>query len=300
VKYKHYKAYLSRVGGLLFWIIVLFIFISVRSLDIASTYWLKEWTRYYESSSISRPTWAVSSLSGPLSTNQYLAVYAGINSLTLLLITVRFSVVFWGGLKASKTIYVELLHRVFRSPLRFFDKTPVGRILNRFSKDFDTIDIDVAPSTAEFIFQALQAISIVFVAVSVLPIFVIPMLLLVAINIVYGKRFTNASREFNRISSVSRSPLFNHFSETIAGISTVRAFGISKEFMLDMIYKIDFSSRPMYYGWIVTRWISVRVSGLGALVSFFVATVILFNLDHIDAATTGFCLNYVLLFSDMV
>ena len=74
------------------------------------------------------------------SVDYYLNIYILITLLSSLIGVVRFTILYFGGLRASRRLYKILLKQVLRAPLRFFDTTPVGRILNRFSKDFETID----------------------------------------------------------------------------------------------------------------------------------------------------------------
>jgi ABC-type multidrug transport system fused ATPase/permease subunit len=163
--------------------------------------------------------------------------------------TARFAVLYWGILRANKTLYAELLHRVFRAPLRFFDTTPIGRILNRFSKDFETIDSSIPNDLMNFSIQWTIIITSMITVSSVLPIFLVPMLLVAAVNVYLGAMFVSTSRELKRMDSVTRSPLFSNFTETIVGVATIRSFGATRQFLQDMLKYIDTNARPYYYTW---------------------------------------------------
>jgi ABC-type multidrug transport system fused ATPase/permease subunit len=212
----------------------------------------------------------------------------------------RYIITFSGGIRAGRKMYVRLLDRVLKAPLRFFDTTPIGRVVNRFSKDFETIDASVPIDMVQFCVQWTTVISIILVATSVLPVLILFMILVAFTNIYFGLRFVAASRELKRMDSVSRSPLFTHFTESIIGVTTIRAFGLTQQFMMDMLNKIDINSRPMYYAWSVSRWISVRISFMGSMITFLTGIFILLNLDNMDSAMAGFCLSYVTVFTDMV
>lgn len=152
----------------------------------------------------------------------------------------------------------------------------------------------------QFAVQITTVVSIIVAASSVFPALMNVLIFVAAVNIYIGLQFVSASRELKRMDSVSRSPLFTHFSETIIGVSTIRAFGMTQQFMLDMLNRIDVNARPMYYSWTISRWISTRMGLIGSLITFVTGVFILLNLDHLDAATAGFCLSYVLTFTNMV
>jgi ABC-type multidrug transport system fused ATPase/permease subunit len=86
------------------------------------------------------------------SVDYYLNIYVIITLVSSLFGVVRYTILYYGGLRASKKLYEVLLHQVLRAPLRFFDTTPVGRILNRFSKDFETIDSKLSGINLDFFF----------------------------------------------------------------------------------------------------------------------------------------------------
>ncbi|CAG8846762.1 3369_t:CDS:2, partial [Racocetra persica] len=85
---------------------------------------------------------------------------------------------------------------------------------------------------------------------------------------IIGTLYSKTSRELKRMDSVSRSPLYSHFTETLIGITTIRAFSASKRFMQDMLLKIDNNIRPFFYMWLTNRWLSIRFNVTGAFVSF--------------------------------
>ena len=314
--------YISMAGGWLFGALLVGAVIGSRLLDITEIWWVKIWTQASNPSNLNSMTTQTQrplspmSLYIPSSTDNdidsfdsesntrgvrfYLLVYVLIASSNIIVGTLRFVFIYIGGLRASRNLYENLLHRVFRAPLRFFDTTPVGRILNRFSKDFETVDSSIPNDLVNFVIVLLEVISIVMVVSTIVPIFVIPMLLIVVITVAVGATFVLTSRELKRMDSVSRSPLFSHFSETIVGVSTIRAFGASRLFTQEMLTRVDTNTRPSYYVWVLSRWVSARVHVIGAAVNVVVGMAILFSLDHLDASAAGFCLSFVLTFADHV
>lgn len=331
VKVRLYKMYINMVGNPFFWFVMVALVIGSRGLDVTENWWIKQWSQSYETRhnetnsddfmfqqqsiiSQSKPMYAyqpviametesdvVSSLDKKDDAlNFYLGIYCLITLTNIVVGTARFGVLYWGVLGANKTLYAELLHRVFRAPLRFFDTTPIGRILNRFSKDFETIDSNIPNDLLNFVIQWVIIVSSMITVSSVLPIFLVPMLAVAVINVYLGMMFVSASRELKRMDSVSRSPLFSNFTETIVGVATIRAFGATRQFLQDMLNYIDTNARPYYYQWLTNRWVSTRFAFTGALINMLTGIIILLSVDKMDASLAGFCLSFVLLFTDQM
>ncbi|KAF1804752.1 hypothetical protein V8B55DRAFT_1497484 [Mucor lusitanicus] len=329
-----YKLYFNALGGSVYWVIVFAFIFGSRALDVAESWWIKKWVASNEpTSSMVNATMSMmekahyffmqqqvtspkSVLDGDVATfrpaahsrgfglfsategsdqlDMYLTIYILITMTNIVVGAGRFASLYYGTLRASKKLYQQLLQRVLRAPMRFFDTTPVGRILNRFSKDFEYIDSGVPNDLMYFLIQWLIIISAIMTVCTVLPAFVIPMALVTFLNVVIGKRFSAASRELRRMDSVTRSPLFTHFGETLVGVATIRAYGVTRQFMNEMLRRVDENARPFYYVWIANRWVGVRFSFLGAAVNFCTGIFILLSLSYMDASLAGFCLSFVL------
>lgn len=315
VKLRLYRLYFKLLGNWVFWTFIVLSIVGARCLDISSSWWLKKWAQSYETTSGTIPStnFLVSQINNMASTpaiaseqkhkdslNKYLVVYVLFNMSYTVVAIVRQCATFLGGIKVSRKLYTMLLDRVLHAPLRFFDTTPVGRIVNRFANDFETIDSSVPSDFINFCVQWTVVLSIFLVATFVLPALAILMITVALINVYFGFKFVTASMELKRMDSVSRSPLFTLFSETIVGVTTIRAFGMTQHFMQEMLRRVDTNARPMFYIWTMSRWVSPRISIMGALIAFVTGAAILLNLDHLDAATAGFCLSYVLAFTEMV
>lgn len=168
VRLKVYKTYFRANGHIIFWLIVAILFIGARGLQVLENFWLKMWSEAQISdyghnetllpevtnSFIWKPKFILdnniygeinskytySEVNESHSVDYYLNIYIAITLASVLLGVLRFLWCYHGSLKASRKLYQRLLHQVIRAPLRFFDTTPVGRILNRFSNDFETVD----------------------------------------------------------------------------------------------------------------------------------------------------------------
>ncbi|KAF8984135.1 hypothetical protein BGZ46_008751 [Entomortierella lignicola] len=234
------------------------------------------------------------------STDYYLFIYALISVGASLAHVLQTVIVLYGSLRAARLLYRKLLLSVVRAPLRFFDTTPVGRIMNRFSKDFETVDGSIAGNCSQLLSLIMSVSSIIIVLAYITPLFVVVAALISVAYLSVGRKYIASSRELKRLHSVSRSPIYSTFGETLAGVATIRAFSEQSRFMSDLLDKIDSSNRPFYFLWIANRWLSVRSDTIGGVVALSSGIFILMNPIGVDAGTAGLALTYALEFVALV
>lgn len=224
--------------------------------------------------------------------NFYMIIYAvlGVSQTLALLIT---SMVFAVGcLRAARDLHNKLLSNVLRLPMSFFDTTPLGRILNRFSKDMDTIDV-ILPMIFRFWMVMFFAVLSVFVVISYSTVAFLGVAFPMLVIYYFVQRFYVAtSRQLKRIESVTRSPIYVHFSETITGQSVIRAWGEEQRFIQESERRVDYNQMMSYPSIIANRWLAVRLEILGAFIVFFAAFfAIIFD---IGPSTVGLSISYAL------
>ena len=122
-------------------------------------------------------------------------------------------------IKSARVLHERLLHTVLHSPMSFFETTPIGRIINRFSKDIDNLDWQVAVA-----FQSLFSILLICIGSFAMILIVTPWFIIALVPLFYvyyrvQKYYRASSREIKRLDAISRSPLFAHFGETLTGLS---------------------------------------------------------------------------------
>jgi ABC-type multidrug transport system fused ATPase/permease subunit len=187
---------------------------------------------------------------------------------------------------ASKTLHSNAIKRVMFAPQAFFDTTPLGRIMNRFSKDIDTIDNTLSDAMRMAISTLSQIMGATILIAIIQPYFLIAMgtvTLLYAHNAQFYRR---SSREFKRIDSLLRSSLYSHFSESLSGIATIRSYGESERFVRDNVHRMDTENRAYYLTTVNQRWLGVRLDFLGSLLTFAVALIVVFS-NTVSAANGG-------------
>jgi ABC-type multidrug transport system fused ATPase/permease subunit len=169
----------------------------------------------------------------------------------------------YAGLSASRHMHANLFHSVIYAPMAFFDTTPLGRVMARFSKDVDAVDFNLASqlgNLAMTVFLILGSIlSIIYATpwfgVAVIPIFVVYWYV--------ATYFRNVSRECKRVDSVTRSPIYAHFGETLGGLSTIRAYGQSSRFANINEAYVNTNTSAFYTLRSCDRWLSIRLEILG-------------------------------------
>ncbi|KAF7792210.1 hypothetical protein EIP86_003243 [Pleurotus ostreatoroseus] len=199
-----------------------------------------------------------------------------------------------GALRASRILFKRLLVAVVRATMRWHDITPQGRMLNRFSKDVETVDVSLASSLQQLNTSLAGFAASAITIVVVFPLFIFPATL---IGYVYRKLavgYLNTGRDLRRMESNSRSPIFANFGELLEGIVTVRAFSSEQCFLDNHNEKIDLSFKVWYMYWMTNRWLLLRFDALGALA---VLITTLFALSgYVDAGLAGVCITSAMSF----
>ncbi|CAO3644968.1 unnamed protein product [Cunninghamella blakesleeana] len=230
----------------------------------------------------------------------YLAVYFLIGVVAAFVSFVRLYVMFNSSLTASRRIHSQLLNRILRAKVRFFDTTPLGRIVNRFSSDLETIDQEVSPQLSFFMFSIASTVLVVLVIVGVTPTFIIPGTVIGILYWFIAIYYLKTSRDLKRLNSVSRSPIYVQFNETVNGVSTIRAFGCQQRFINENYNKVDTNNRSFLWMWACNRWLHARVETLGAFVGFCAGFVLVLSRSWIDPGLAGLSLSYALNFTNQI
>ncbi|KAF6241708.1 hypothetical protein HO173_000419 [Letharia columbiana] len=230
----------------------------------------------------------------------YLIIYALLSLFYIFVSLIREGYIFWGSLRASRTLHRRLLESVARAKLQFFDTTPLGQLMNRFSKDIEAIDQDVAPVAVGVLGCLFSLISIVILISVITPGFLIAGFFITIIYFAIGQFYLRSSRDLKRLESVQRSPLYQQFGETLSGIVTIRAYGEERRFIRDNQTRVDTHNRPFIYLWAANRWLALRVDFTGALVAFFAGVFVILSIGTIDAGSAGLSLTYAVMFTENV
>ncbi|RXW24280.1 hypothetical protein EST38_g1589 [Candolleomyces aberdarensis] len=273
-----YRSYINAGRGEIVVPLLILSLVLMQGTTVLSSYWLVWWQER---------TWNQSQ-------GFYMGIYAGLGvgqAVAAFIMGAAFALLTYF---ASQRLHKGSIKRVMHAPMSFFETTPLGRIMNRFSKDIDTIDnllgdaLRMFTSTLSAILGAIILISIV------LPWFLIGVAA-IALLYVWAAAFYRASaRELKRLDSVLRSSLYSHFSESLSGLTTIRAYKETDRFRLDNERRIDVENRAYWLTVTNQRWLGIRLDVLGAMLTFIVAMLAVGTRFTISPAETGLVLSYIL------
>ncbi|XP_077991202.1 ATP-binding cassette sub-family C member 10-like [Glandiceps talaboti] len=226
----------------------------------------------------------------------YLTVYGSIAVVNSICTFCRAFLFAYGGICAARILHKRLLSSILKAPVVFFDVTPIGRIINRFSSDMYEID-DTLPFVMNILLAQLYSLfgSIVVTCYG-LPWFTI---LLVPLAIFYyyiQHYYRQTSRELKRLSSVTLSPIYAHFSETLNGLVTIRALRASDRFQSDNNDKLNTSQRAQFSTLAASQWLAIRLQMIGVAIVTGVAfiAVLEHHLQSVNPGLVGLALSYAL------
>ncbi|CAH2325660.1 ATP-binding cassette sub-family C member 8 isoform X1 [Pelobates cultripes] len=293
--------YLSSAGFLLLPLLILSQFLK-HSVMVAIDFWLAKWTSDAIVNSTS--TICLKGQECRFDHSPYSMVFSILSCLGIIMCLATSIAVEWTGLRVAKKLHNSLLNAVILAPMRFFETTPLGSILNRFSADFNTIDQHI-PATLECLSRStLLCVSALAVISYVTPIFTISLLPLAIVCYFIQKYFRVASRDLQQLEDSTQLPLLSHFSETVEGLTTIRAFRYEARFRQKLLEHTDSNNIASLFLTAANRWLEVRMEYIGACVVLVAAVASImastYNIStyHIAPGLVGLGLTYALMVSN--
>ncbi|KAF8641091.1 hypothetical protein AX17_000734 [Amanita inopinata Kibby_2008] len=269
VSWRTYYTYI-RAAGFYCWLFTLILLVLIRLINIGNQVYLVKWGEAYQEDypqSIDH-SWTDHLPPPDENVRPWLMIYLYISLAGAISVLFYISLGLYAGLQASRSLFNSLLQRLSRAPVRFFDVTPIGRILNRFTTDMNTIDRALQNSARTCLSGVLDFLASFIVILSVVPFFTPFALLIAWLYIRLAPPYIRVSRDLRRLELVSLSPAFAGFDELLRGISHIRAFGMEQRYQNRFYAKVDkFQSFDHVY-WLVAGWLRWRYDCLGSLVVF--------------------------------
>ncbi|KAM0353414.1 hypothetical protein ACHAP4_008660 [Fusarium culmorum] len=285
VKWSVYGEY-AKMNNIYAVALYLFMLLASQTANIGGSVWLKEWSERNQKSNSNDHV------------GKYIGIYFafGIGASAL---TVIQTLILWifCSIEASRKLHERMANAIFRSPMSFFDITPAGRILNRFSSDIYRVD-EVLARTFNMLFVNAARSGFTLIVISVATPAFIALIIPLALTYYFIQRYyLRTSRELKRLDSVSRSPIYAHFQESLGGISTIRAYRQQQRFELENEWRVDANLRAYFPSISANRWLAVRLEFIGAIVILAAAGFSIMSVTgsrHLSPGIVGLAMSYAL------
>lgn len=320
-----YRSYWRAVGGCLAVSVLLSLFLMQASKNV-SDWWLSHWISHIKDNA----TQLVSLSAGPLLTliiippekllfhvpdrgsetlgnvsselKFYMTVYGALAAANTLFTAARAFLFAYGAICAATVVHKRLLSSVLKATMTFFDTTPLGRILNRFSSDIYSVD-DSLPFVLNILLANVFGLVGMLVVMSYgLPWVLLPLVPLGALYYQTQCFYRHSSRELKRLCSLTLSPVYSHFSETLSGLATVRASGHTARFEGENERRLEQNQCCLFNSNAAMQWLDIRLQMIGVTVvtGISVIAVIQHQMKAIDPGLVGLSLSYALSITNLL
>ncbi|KAK2731241.1 ABC multidrug transporter [Colletotrichum kahawae] len=270
--------YMVYFGGPWYAMFCLIMMLLSQVAVMAGSLWLSVWVEAYSSQVA-------------VDIAFYLGIYAAITVAESVVYAGVFLVFENGAWHAARKLHNDFIRAVMRVSLSWYKKTPVGRIINRFSSDMSSLDLTVSPQLRAFLESSMALIIRIFAISSILPVFMVPAAVTCFLGIIIGELYTRTAVTIKRLVASAQSPIFTQFADTLAGLAVIRArSGMSEQFGNNLADKLRVWSRAAEANFNCNRWVAMRVDVVTALVGLSAGIIAVSKAGIIAAGLVGFSL----------
>ncbi|EKD20282.1 uncharacterized protein L3040_007291 [Drepanopeziza brunnea f. sp. 'multigermtubi'] len=260
--------------------------IGGQTAQIGGSVWLNRWADRNERAD------------GNPEVGKYIGVYFAFGIGGALLVVVQ-TLILWifCSIEASRKLHERMAFAIFRSPMSFFETTPAGRILNRFSSDIYRVDEVLARTFNMLFVNSARAMFTLAVISTATPAFTALILPLGGVYYWVQRYYLRTSRELKRLDSVSKSPIYAHFQESLGGITTIRAYHQQQRFAMENEWRVDANLRAYFPSINANRWLAVRLEFLGSIIILSAAGFAIISVatgSGLSAGFVGLAMSYAL------
>lgn len=277
VKASIYWEYI-KAGKLKWWAMLVCVLTLYRTISIARNWFLKQWGEAYSDETERTASGLFGNLPSPeTDIGPWLIGFLLIaiaQSVTFLISQSFMVVIIY---KAGKNMFERVMTRVTHATFRFYDVTPVGRLMNRLTSDINTIDGNISNQFQQMAVLSIAWVTSIIVIGSVTPLFLVFAIALTVAFVVIFLRFLPSSQSLRRLEMVSLSPLISNFGELATGLTSIRAFKVSHLFQARVITVTDNFQKMDHFYWSLQAWLMYRFDGLSACSMFILTTLALYT-----------------------
>ncbi|KAF7503017.1 hypothetical protein GJ744_004724 [Endocarpon pusillum] len=264
VRARVYWAYI-RAGKLRWWLVLVCVLALFRLITVGKAWFLKQWGEAYtqpEELTISDPFKRFPSPEANI--RPWLIVFLLIAVLQAVIFLVSRCLMLIIIYIAGRQMFKDIMKSVSYATFRFYDVTPVGRLMNRLTSDIGTIDGNISQQFQTVAWLLIEWVSSIVVIASVTPGFLVFSFLLILGFVLIFLRFLPTSQSLRRLETVSLSPLMSNFGALSDGLATVRAFCAQHRFQDRVITVTDAFQKMDHFYWSLQAWLMYRFDILSA------------------------------------
>ncbi|XP_066983087.1 ATP-binding cassette sub-family C member 3-like [Macrobrachium rosenbergii] len=285
VKWKVYQFYAQSIGLVAASLPIIF-YIIAQVCQAGSNVWLAQYSS--ESTAVGNETMADFDRTG------FLLGYGGFGIGQSLFFYLGSLVTWTGTMMAGKNIHKRLLENVLCLPMKFFDTNPSGRVMNRMSKEMDVLDSVLPMLIGATLTCFAQVLTTLIVIIASTPIVLVVILPVTVAYYYIQKIYISTARQIKRLESLAKSPIFSYFSESLQGVSLIRAFKKQDDFVKECQRKVDYAAKAFVTNLATNRWLLVRLECLGNLITFAAAIFAVSGRETMHPGVVGLSITYAL------
>lgn len=278
-----YLSYFKYCGGAIMAIAAIAVMTIWQILTVASNIFLEKWG---ESTS---------------DDGFYIVMYCSLGLAGTVFIYFRCLILLQSGVNGSISLHNKAVEALVKAPVNlFFDITPLGRILNRLTKDMDEIDGNLAFCIGGALVCTTGLLGTIAICFIFAPWIIVIIPIVGTCSIFAQQLFLAGQRETSRLNRISKSPIVSHFSTTISGVQSIRGFQATISFNEKHRDLVDNNNRAQFFQLSAEMWLSNFMNYLSLLVFTFVTAYFVVYKDSIDPGITYLCLTYVSTLADYI
>ncbi|KAK1041554.1 hypothetical protein LTS16_009532 [Friedmanniomyces endolithicus] len=299
VKARVYWEYV-KAGNLRWWAVLILALVVYRLFSTAETWYLKAWGEAYNQRSslgllLYRDDTGITR-SGlfddmpPPDVNikpwlvGFLLLALGLSFTLIISQAVMIVIVYI----AARRMFRDVMHKVAHATFRFYDVTPVGRLMNRMTSDIGVIDGNISNQFQAVAWLGISWLSSLIIIASVTPTFLVFSAALTAAFVFIFMQFLPTSQSLRRLEMVSLTPLMSNFGALLNGLTTVRAFCAQSRFQDRVIDVVDTFQKMDHFYWSLQAWLMYRFDALSAVSTFLITVLAL--VTNVSPGLTAFVL----------
>jgi ABC-type multidrug transport system fused ATPase/permease subunit len=279
-------------GGLCAFFIWLFGLVLQQSAEMCTQGWLAAWASGEGMGTTRDDDYPV---------GFYIGIYIGLGvSQNIFLLFRQLMLLVVHTRRASMVLHDRMTISVFHAKMVFFDRNPLGRIVNRFTRDMEYIDMVLVTTISQFVNCMAGIISAMCMICGIYPPFLLVAVLGGLVVFYFLKYFRNTSRELQRLESVTLSPIFALLQQSQAGVGTIRAYGISHLILRLADRSVDINTGIYYLMASATAWLQFRLDIISLTILAFVSAVPMAYPAWVDPGYVGLAIVYAMEFSNLL